>query len=83
MEAVTIINTNRKLNAATSKYLGVHLDKSKWVARLTVNGKRIEVGRYDSEEEAGRAFNNASLFHHGAFAKLNVLQSTQKKECRS
>jgi hypothetical protein len=80
---MTIINTNRKLNAATSKYLGVHLDKAKWVARLTVNGKRIEVGRYDSEEDAGRAFNNASLLHHGVFAKLNVLQSTPKREYRT
>ncbi len=82
MEAVTIINVNRKLNAATSKYLGVHLDKSKWVARLTVNGTRIEVGRFDNEEDAGRAYNNAALLHHGVFATVNILQSEPRKETR-
>lgn len=79
---MTIINTHRKRNAATSIYFGVCLDKSKWVARLTVNGKQIEIGRFDSEEDAGRAYNNAALLHHGVFATVNILQSESRKETR-
>jgi len=80
---MTIVRTFKE-RKTTSQYLGVFLHKSgKWVARITVNDKRIPLGMHETEEDAGRAYNNAALLHHGVFARLNVLQSTQKKEYRN
>jgi hypothetical protein len=80
---VTIINYARTRQSYTSQYLGVHLNQSgKWSARIRVNGKRIELGRFDSEEEAARNYNNAAILHHGVFATVNILQSEPRKETR-
>ena len=42
----------------TSSYKGVGFDKSKnkWVAKLSVNGKKIHAGTYDTEVEAAHAY---------------------------
>jgi hypothetical protein len=38
--------------------MGYTLDKSrnKWVARATINGKRVYIGRFDTEKEAKEAY---------------------------
>jgi hypothetical protein len=79
---MTIIRTftERKVS---SQYLGVFLKSGKWLARITVNGRRILLGMHETEEQAGRAYNNAALLHHGVFARLNVLKSEPRKECRN
>lgn len=58
-----------------SKYKGVgwyERDK-KWQAMIMVNGKAIYLGRYETEEEAARIYNNAALKHFGEHAFQNVL----------
>jgi len=50
--------TNRKL-------------KKKWVARITINNKRIQLGYYYTEEEAGLAFQAMADKYHGDFAYHN------------
>lgn len=42
-----------------SRYKGVSFIRSKWVVKITVNGERIVVGRFDSEDAAGIAYNDA------------------------
>lgn len=51
---------------ATSKYPGVSWDKArrKWAVKLRVNGRRLMVGRYDSEVEAAAAYFQAKLQFH-------------------
>lgn len=41
----------------TSKYIGVHLQPQKWIARIRVNKKTIIIGLYDDELDAARAYN--------------------------
>ncbi len=56
-----------KLNLlTTSKYLGVNWKKqsNKWVARLTVNGKRINLGCFTNEEDAFKARCNAEKLYN-------------------
>lgn len=67
------INFKRK-QSITSKYKGVWLDRNKWRTAITVNGKRIYLGRYNKEEDAAIAYNKAAIKYCGEFACLNVVQ---------
>jgi hypothetical protein len=54
----------RKQRGTTSSVKGIHYKKEtkKWVARLSIKGKRRHIGVYDTEEEAKLALakeNNA------------------------
>lgn len=43
--------------------------KSKpWQAQIRVNGKKINLGRFATKEEAAEAYRKAALEHHGEFA---------------
>lgn len=57
----------------SSDYKGCCWDKSrgKWMAYIQIDEKRKQLGRFDSELEAARAYNHAALEHYGEFAKLN------------
>lgn len=64
-----------KHRAASSKYLGVGFHKAagKWRVRIRDGAKRLEVGHYNCEIQAARAYNEAALKYHGEFARLNVI----------
>ena len=67
---------NRDLQAnSTSGYKGVTRDpqrKGKWVARISVNGKRKWLGRFDFPEDAARAYDVAACELYGEFARTNL-----------
>ena len=56
-----------------SRFNGVTLDKrcGRWEGQIYCNGKRIRLGRFDSEIEAARAYDAAARTYHGEFARLN------------
>jgi len=58
---------------SSSKYLGVSYDiqRKKWRAQYMFDGKKILAKRYNSEEEAARAYDIIALEHAGEFANLN------------
>jgi len=66
-------NSRKVLRPCSSKYKGVRWDNdyNQWRAYITQNGKRIYLGRYDSEEDAARAYDEAAKLYHGEFAGLN------------
>lgn len=57
----------------TSKYKGVCWDKNrrKWMAAVKHNGKRINIGRFESEDSAAKAYNDLAIKLFGDFANLN------------
>ncbi len=56
-----------------SIYKGVTWAKEvkRWRSRISVNGKRIELGYFDSEIEAAKAYDEAAKKYHKEFAVLN------------
>lgn len=63
-------NQTRKVAGKTSKYKGVSWsrDRRKWRADIKVDGKRKNLGRFDTQEEARDAYNKAAQEAFGEFA---------------
>lgn len=64
---------SRLRKGSTSKYKGVHWNKSKkrWCVRIKLNGKRKHLGYFTTEQEAALAYNKAAKEHFGKYANLN------------
>lgn len=66
-------NANSKLKSTnTSGYKGIVFlkDENRWRAHISVNGKRIVIGRYKTAEEAHEAYCKAAQEHFGEFARF-------------
>lgn len=55
----------------SSQYKGVYKKRSRWAARIAVNGETTWLGTFKTEEEAARAYDAAAKRLHGEFARLN------------
>jgi hypothetical protein len=57
----------------SSKYKGVYLHKSslKWQARIMLEKKRRNLGYFNNEIDAAKAYDEAAKKYHGEFACLN------------
>ena len=66
---------NKRKIKGVSKHKGVYFCKNslKWYAEIKVHSKRIRLGCYDTEDEAGKAYNDAAKIHHGEYARLNIV----------
>ena len=65
-------NCCAKINVL-SKYKGVSPEKRRncWRTTLTIDGKHIYLGQFNSEIEAAKAYDKGALKYHGRFARLN------------
>lgn len=66
---------NRRSRIGKSKFKGVSWDskRKKWLAELKTKGKRLFLGRHDSEEAAALAYNRSASEVFGEFAFLNSI----------
>ena len=70
-------NANRAKKAGcSSKFKGVYWSKrvGKWRSRIKIDGRQTDLGYFDDEVRAARAYDDASLEQYGEFAKLNVIE---------
>lgn len=58
----------------TSGYRGICWNKyrQKWMARISVNNKRIYLGCYTDKKMAADVYNEAAIVYFGKFVKLNT-----------
>ena len=65
-------NRTKRKNT-TSQYKGVCFERrrNKWTAGITVNKKKIWLGRFDDEVSAAKAYDKAARRYHDEFARLN------------
>ena len=66
----------QKLRLNSQGYRGVCIDKSghhRWYARIGYNGRRHYLGRFDSPEDAARAYNDAAQKYYDERAVLNKI----------
>jgi hypothetical protein len=69
-------NTRKARTASTSRFKGVSYEsaKGKWKAAIRgQDGKNVTLGRFDDEEDAARAYNEAARRLRGEYARLNLV----------
>ena len=68
-------NSYNRLPPKTNKsgIKGVSFERytQKWKAQITINGKNINLGRFEVPEEAAKVYDAAATKYHGKFARLN------------
>jgi hypothetical protein len=69
-------NQAKRRDGKTSRYRGVCFNKQicKFVAAISVNGKRYRLGSFISEDAAAVAYNDAAIRYYGESAKLNQVR---------
>lgn len=68
-------NSGKRFKKYPTKYKGIKWDKSrnKWAVSIQVNKKTKYIGRYDSDIEAAKAYNEAAIKFYKEFANLNKI----------
>ena len=66
-------NRQKTKSKTSSQYMGVSFDKRRglWVVKINHNNKSIWLGRFNSEIDAAKAYDEAAKKYHGEFARLN------------
>jgi len=74
------MNRKKKRNSI-SRYKGVYWDRinSKWIAEITYKGIKNVLGRYVSENEAGKKYNEKAKELFGDFAKENRIDDIDRE----
>lgn len=67
--ALNIANTKRRSDNQ-SGFKGVRLQKNRWLARITIEGRRVFLGGFDTAELAHRAYCEAAKKGFSEFARL-------------
>lgn len=59
----------RKDNAAKIK--GINIHKGRWIARCQIENKRVNLGSFDTKQQAKKAYDDYAKENHGEFYRLN------------
>ena len=66
-------NRGKSKMKSRSRYKGLAWDSKdkRWEVRISVNGRRIYIGRFQDQIEAARAYDRAARRYHGRYAQFN------------
>ena len=77
------LNRRKISRPCTSIYRGVSLDRGrKWAVQMTIDNKPKNLGRFDCELEAARAFDDAVREHCGEWGRYNFPRDGEQSALR-
>lgn len=66
---------NRKINKnCKTGYKGVQRKNERFIARIKIDGKSKEIGRFSNAEDAAKRYNDKAIELYGEFARLNIIK---------
>jgi hypothetical protein len=70
------MRNRRKRKNTSSRFIGVWFDKKRrrWTVQIRYQGKKLWLGRFTSELDAAKAYDEAAGKYHIEFARLNFSQ---------
>jgi len=71
----------RKDNTSGFKGVNKHNQIDKFVCRISVDGKRLYLGCFDTAEQAATQYDLAAIVWHGEFARLNYPRDRYEIYC--
>lgn len=82
LEVVRLGRVRQRSAYRASRYRGVHWNRNamRWVASITVAGKRIYIGSYKTSVMAARAYDEVAV-KHGLLDRVNLASSLPEMEC--
>lgn len=66
-------NRRKNIKTSTTKYLGIYYNSKirKWCAAVGSQGKVHNLGKFKTQKEAAKCYNEGAIKFHGEFARLN------------
>ncbi len=72
-------SSRKRRTSSKSGYTGVYLENNKFRAIITMNGKAVHIGMFDSPEDAAKAYNKRAKEIYGDDAKLNKIRKSKRQ----
>jgi len=69
-------HNKKKKEGASSKYIGVSPSGNRWAAKISKGKERHNIGSYQTEKEAARAYNEKAKELYKEFANLNEISDS-------
>ena len=74
---------NQRKIRGRSMYKGVSLEGKKWKVTIRVNGDRIRIGGFLTEEDAAKAYDDLARKYYGEFAFTNFTDEAPNAKARA